>query len=78
MADLLEADAEAAADDVDVVALLLRRLPLLRGRAEGLPAELDALLVTSDLQGRARAGDGQLRLLGEALASLVVQRGELH
>lgn len=46
----------------------LRTLPLLRGRAEGLPAELDALLVCSDLQGRARAGDGCLRLLGEALA----------
>lgn len=46
----------------------LRRLELLRGRAEGMPAELDALLVCSDLQGRARAGDGQLRLLGEALA----------
>lgn len=46
----------------------LRRLPLLRGRAQGLPAELDALLVCSDLQGRARVGDGQLLLLGEVLA----------
>lgn len=46
----------------------LRRLPLLRGRVEGLPAEMDALLVTSDLQGRVQANDGALRLLGEALA----------
>lgn len=46
----------------------LRELPLLRGRAEGLPPELDALLITSDLQGRARGPDGALRLLGEALA----------
>jgi Icc-related predicted phosphoesterase len=46
----------------------LRRLPLLRGRAEGLPAELDALLVSADLQGRVADGDSQLHLLGEALA----------
>lgn len=56
----------------------LRRLPLLRGRAEGLPAELDALLVSSDLQGRARAGDGQLRLLGEVLAVEYAALAELE
>jgi Icc protein len=56
----------------------LRRLPLLRGRAEGLPAELDALLITADLQGRARAGDGQLRLLGEALAVEYAALAELE
>ena len=56
----------------------LRRLPLLRGRAEGLPAELDALLVTSDLQGRARAGDGSLHLLGEALAAEDAALAELE
>jgi hypothetical protein len=56
----------------------LRRLPLLRGRAEGLPAELDALLVCADLQGRARSGDGQLRLLGEALASEYAALAELE
>ena len=56
----------------------LRQLPLLRGRAECLPAELDALLVTSDLQGRARAGDGLLRLLGEALAVEYAALAELE
>lgn len=47
-----------------------RQLPLLRGRVDHLPAQLDALLVTSDLQGRAALAeaDGALRLLGEALA----------
>lgn len=56
----------------------LRTLPLLRGRAEGLPPEIDALLVTSDLQGRARAGDGTLRLLGEALAAEYAALAELE
>lgn len=55
----------------------LRRLPLLRGRAEGLPAELDALLVASDLQGRVRANDGELRLLGEGLAAEYALLAEL-
>ncbi len=56
----------------------LRRLPLLRGVVEGLPAELDALLITSDLQGRVRAEDGQLRLLGEALAAEYAMLAELE
>ena len=56
----------------------LRRLPLLRGRAEGLPAELDALLVCSDLQGRACVGDGQLLLLGEVLAGEYAALAELE
>ena len=45
-------------------------LPILRGRVEGLPPQLDALLVTSDLQGRARLAEagGAMRLLGEVLA----------
>jgi hypothetical protein len=48
----------------------VRELPLLRGRVEGLPRQLDALLVTSDLQGRAPlpSSGGTLELLGEALA----------
>ncbi len=56
----------------------LRRLPLLRGVAEGLPAELDALLVTADLQGRVRADDGELLLLGEALAAEYALLAELE
>lgn len=45
-------------------------LPVLEGAVEGLPAELDALVVTSDLQGRElpRPEHGPPRLLGEALA----------
>jgi len=56
----------------------LRRLPLLRGIVDGLPAELDGLLIASDLQGRARAGDGELRLLGEALAAEYAMLAELE
>ncbi len=46
-----------------------RALPVLRGRVDGLPRGLDALIVASDLQGREvpRAGTPP-RLLGEALA----------
>lgn len=46
-----------------------RSLPVLRGVVEGLPRDLDALVVASDLQGREepRAGEPP-RLLGEALA----------
>ncbi len=44
-----------------------RRLPLLRGRAAGIPADCAALLVTSDLQGVARSGydQGASALLGQ-------------
>lgn len=47
-----------------------RELPIFRGLVEGLPRQLDALLVTSDLQGRAPlpSTGGTLELLGEALA----------
>ncbi len=55
----------------------LQRLPLLRGVAEGLPPGIDALLLTSDLQGRARGPDGSLQLLGEALASEYAALAEL-
>lgn len=47
------------------------RLPLYRGVVDALPAALDALVVASDLQGRAsRVRDGEIepRLLGELLA----------
>lgn len=44
------------------------RLPWLRGTVTGLPAELDALLVTSDLQGRGLTGLPR-PLLGEAVAT---------
>ena len=45
-------------------------LPVLEGTVAGLPAELEALVVTSDLQGRElpRPQHGPPRLLGEALA----------
>ncbi|HEY0135022.1 MAG TPA: hypothetical protein VGB85_13100 [Nannocystis sp.] len=56
----------------------VRRLPVLRGVVEGLPAELDALLIAADLQGRARARDGELRLLGEALAEDYAALAELE
>lgn len=47
-----------------------RTLPFLRARVDTLPQQLDALLVTSDLQGRARLTEagGAMHLLGEALA----------
>lgn len=56
----------------------LRRLPLLRGVAEGIPPGLDAVLVCSDLQGRARAGAGELLLLGEVLAAEYAALAELE
>ncbi|MEJ8304650.1 metallophosphoesterase [Saccharibacillus sacchari] len=46
-------------------------LPIHSGKVEGLPAECDALIVTSDLQGTCKAGeegDCGDRLLGEELA----------
>jgi Icc protein len=47
-----------------------RRLPIMRGRVDRLPDGLDALLVTSDLQGVAPSwsSGGQSVLLGEVLA----------
>ncbi|PCC74465.1 Calcineurin-like phosphoesterase [Nannocystis exedens] len=56
-----------------------RELPLLRARVDELPAQLDALLVTSDLQGRAALNEagGALRLLGEALAEEYATLAEL-
>ncbi|MFC6592066.1 hypothetical protein ACFP81_08675 [Deinococcus lacus] len=44
------------------------RLPWLRGRVEGLPDDLDALLITADLQGRG-LGAGPKPLLGEVVAA---------
>lgn len=56
-----------------------RTLPLLRGRAEGLPPGLAALLITSDLQGRERGrGDFPLRLVGEALVDELHALAELE
>jgi Icc-related predicted phosphoesterase len=48
-----------------------RSLPVLRGAVDGLPPEIDALIVSSDLQGVASLDDGSgaLRLLGVVLAS---------
>lgn len=56
-----------------------RELPLLRARATGLPRQLDALLVTSDLQGRAPlpSAGGASHLLGEALAEEYAALAEL-
>lgn len=56
-----------------------RTLPILRGRVDHLPAQLDALLVASDLQGRARLAEagGSMRLLGEALAEEYATLAEL-
>lgn len=58
----------------------LRRLPVLRGTAEGLPPQIDALLVTSDLQGRAplSAAGGVSALLGEVLAHEYATLAELE
>ncbi len=58
-------------------------LPFLRGRVEGLPASLDAVVLTSDLQGRALPGTGEaedapLRLLGEAVAEELSLLAELE
>lgn len=58
----------------------LRQLPIFRGTAEGIPPGLDAVLVTSDLQGRARlaSAGGESRLLGEALAEEYMALAELE
>lgn len=58
----------------------LRTLPVFRGAAEGLPPGLDALLVTSDLQGRGRlsSAGGTSALLGEVLAEEYAALGELE
>lgn len=48
------------------------RLPWLRGTVTGLPAELDALLITSDLQGRGVSGPPR-PLLGEVVAAEYAQ-----
>lgn len=57
-----------------------RELPLYRARVDRLPAGLDAVLVTSDLQGRSALADagGALRLLGEALAEEYATLAELE
>src|SRR5688572_19293955 len=48
---------------------IVERLPLLRGRVDRLPDDLDALLVTSDLQGvMPSPSGGGMVLAGEALA----------
>lgn len=56
-----------------------RTLPIVRGRVEGLPPQLDALLVASDLQGRAPlvSSGGAMHLLGEALAEEYAALAEL-
>ncbi len=55
------------------------KLPIMLGRAEGLPKGVDALLCIGDLQGRAVApfGGGEALLLGEALASFMVELGDI-
>jgi len=59
-----------------------RLLPFLCGEVEGLPPELDALIITSDLQGRALQSpgapvDAPLRLIGEAVAEELSALSEL-
>jgi Icc-related predicted phosphoesterase len=52
------------------------RLPILEAIVDVLPAELDALIATADLQGRERFQDspgGPLRLLGEVLPEKLVR-----
>lgn len=58
----------------------VRRLPIFRGTAEGLPPGIDAVLVTSDLQGRARltSAGGASVLLGEVLAAEYAALAELE
>lgn len=54
------------------------RLPIHRARVDALPHGLDAIVAASDLQGVAplRSAFGQSRLLGEALAELLVDLAE--
>ncbi len=56
-----------------------RALDLVRARVEGLPPQLDALLVTADLQGRAHlaSAGGSMHLLGEVLAEEYTALAEL-
>lgn len=51
----------------------VRRLPVCFGTAEGLPTDVDAVVLTSDLQGVAPnpAYGGEVSLLGEVLADVV-------
>jgi len=57
---------------------LRARLPLHRGVATGLPKDVDAVLVTSDLQGISlhRDAAGQRILLGVELAELLAEMGD--
>ncbi len=48
-------------------------LPIVRGRVDALPDGLDALVLTSDLQGVVRSTSGELVLLGIALAEELVR-----
>jgi hypothetical protein len=59
-----------------------RDLPVLRGSVDQMPADLEALIVTSDLQGVSwlAADDGALHLLGEVVAerlAALADAGEL-
>ncbi len=59
-----------------------RSLPFLCGEVLGLPPQLGALIVTSDLQGRAQRSPGEpedapLRLVGEAVAEELSALAEL-
>ncbi|MEZ4452178.1 MAG: hypothetical protein R3B09_22120 [Nannocystaceae bacterium] len=58
----------------------LRALPIHRGRVHGLPSQLDALVITSDLQGRAQVREhgGESRLLGEALVEELADLADLE
>lgn len=61
----------------------LRQLPFLRGRADGLPESIDAMVLTSDLQGRAlpvpdAPEDVPLPLLGEAVVDELHTLGDLE
>lgn len=60
-----------------------RGLPFMRGRAQGLPEPLEALVLAADLQGRALPGlhapeDAPLPLLGEAVAEELQALAELE
>lgn len=57
----------------------LRELPFHRARVIGLPPTIDALVITSDLQGRARvrSQEGASGLLGEALVEELEALAEL-
>ncbi len=54
------------------------KFPIYKGRIEGLPKNIDSIVITSDLQGVCEFENGQKMLLGEVLAESLPLIYEIH